>query len=92
MIDFEKRKKKYLFLCQKYVNENSTLRSVANKYDGCRSTLHCFIQKELKDIDNELYLKCRVQIAYNISVRHIRGGVATKKKYEETNINIKNEN
>ena len=77
------KKEKYVHVCEEYVKSKSNLRSIAKINNISKSSLHKFIQKELKYMNNELYEKCRKQILFNISVRHIRGGLATKRRYEK---------
>ena len=75
----------YIAMCEDYVKNKSTIREVVKKNDVSRSALHNFIIKKLINLNYSLYLKCREQSLYNISVRHIRGGIATKAKYKKYN-------
>ena len=84
---FSKQEKEqwYVNMCNEYVNEKSTLRKTAKKNNISKSTLHVFINEKLREINKDLYLKCRKQIELNIMVRHINGGNATKQKYINLN-------
>lgn len=67
-----------------YIIENkATVRSAAAVFGISKSTVHKDVTKNLKSINNELYVKVKEVIEENKSQRHIRGGLATKRKYEE---------
>ena len=67
----------YLFL-----NQSSTVRDVA-KIIGCsKSTVHKDFTERLPKIDNSLFQKVKELLDFNKQIRHIRGGEATKKRYE----------
>ena len=46
-----------------------------------KSTVHSDMNEKLKKLDEGLYLRVRRILEYNLSVRHLRGGRATKNKY-----------
>lgn len=58
-----------------------TVREVAKQFKVSKSTVHKDLAYRLKDIDNDLYFQVRRIFNYNINVRHIRGGEATRKKF-----------
>ena len=60
---------------------NGTVRSTAKHFGVSKSTVHLDVTKKLKDIDEHLYNKVRNLLQVNLSQRHIRGGMATRKKY-----------
>lgn len=64
------------------VSEKSTVRAVAKKFGVGKSTTHKDLTTRLKQLDYNLYLKAREVLDLNLSERHIRGGNATKRKYE----------
>lgn len=45
-------------------------------------TVHKDVSQRLKHIDHGLYREVRDVLAVNKAQRHIRGGMATKRKYE----------
>lgn len=61
---------------------NGTVRSTAKKFGVSKSTVHSDVTKKLKDIDEALYEKVKELLFINLSERHIRGGMATRKKYK----------
>lgn len=72
-----------------YVIDNAaTVRKTAEKFGVSKSTVHKDVSVKLYYIDHTLYVKVRKILNYNLSLRHIRGGIATKNKY----LNIKPKN
>lgn len=68
----------------KYICENkATVRKTAEAFGISKSTVHKDVTKALKMCDYKLYLKVREVLDINKSMRHIRGGLATKRLYEE---------
>lgn len=71
----------------KYIIENNaTVRDTAKKFGISKSTVHKDVSQRLKTIDFDLYEKVRQILNKNKAERHIRGGMATKKKYENEHI------
>ena len=48
-----------------------------------KSTVHSDMNEKLKYIDSSLYEQVREVLAYNLRVRHLRGGMATRRKYKK---------
>lgn len=66
-----------------YIVENkATVRLAAKKFGVSKSTVHKDVSQRLKNIDSGLYRDVKNILAVNKAQRHIRGGMATKKKYE----------
>ncbi len=66
-----------------YIIENrATVRAAAKRFGISKSTVHKDVTERLRDIDLSLYSKVREILIENKSERHIRGGMATKQKYE----------
>lgn len=64
-----------------YIAENAcTVRAAAKHFGMGKSTVHKYVTELLADIDPSLFDKVRKVLDYNLSVRHIRGGEATKLK------------
>ena len=59
----------------------ATVREVAKVFGISKSTVHKDLTERLKLIDTELYARVAVVLATNRAERHIRGGLATKRKY-----------
>ena len=57
-----------------------TVRDAAKQYGMGKSTVHKDVTERLPLIDRELSEDVRRILDYNLSVRHLRGGEATKQK------------
>lgn len=64
------------------VENNATVRCAAKQFGVSKSTVHKDVSQRLKYIDRGLYRDVKNVLAVNKAQRHIRGGMATKKKYE----------
>ena len=64
-----------------FVKNNATVRGTAVYFGVSKSTVHYDLTKRLKYLDEDLYKKVRNVLFINLSERHIRGGIATRKKY-----------
>lgn len=62
------------------VQTQCTVRDAAKQYGMGKSTVHKDVTERLPLIDRELAEKVRRILDYNLSVRHLRGGEATKQK------------
>ena len=66
-----------------YIVENkATVRCAAKQFGVSKSTVHKDVSQRLKYIDRGLYRDVKNVLAVNKAQRHIRGGLATNKKYE----------
>lgn len=65
------------------VKTKSTVRATANFFRLGKSTVHKDVTVRLKRLDKDLYEKVRGILEINLNERHIRGGIATKKKFDE---------
>lgn len=61
---------------------NATVRQAAKKFGVSKSTVHKDVTERLYDVNRSLYEKTQLVLAQNKSERHLRGGAATKAKYE----------
>ena len=59
-----------------------TVRGTAKKYGVSKSTVHKDVSERLLKINPALASEVRVILDENKSERHIRGGLATKHKYD----------
>ena len=64
------------------VRNNATVRSAAKVFGISKSTVHTDVSERLEKSDYALYVKVRRVLDENKAQRHIRGGLATKEKYE----------
>ena len=65
-----------------YLIENrTTVRAAAKKFGISKSTVHKDISERLPQFNRTLYLQVKEVLDVNKAQRHIRGGIATRKKY-----------
>ena len=64
------------------VQNKSTVRRAAKQFGVSKSTVHKDVAERLRHVDMGLYKEVRDVLAVNKAQRHIRGGMATKRKYE----------
>ena len=65
-----------------YIIENrATVRAAAKKFGISKSTVHKDLSQRLALYDRTLYLAVKEVLEENKAQRHIRGGIATRKKY-----------
>lgn len=63
------------------IENNATVRSAAKAFSISKSTVHKDVSERLKKINPKLYRQVKELMDTNKQERHIRGGLATKKKY-----------
>lgn len=69
-----------------YIIENrATVRAAAKQFGISKSTVHKDLTERLKNVNPGLYQEVRKLLDINKAERHIRGGMATKRKYETAN-------
>ena len=65
-----------------YIIENrTTVRAAAQKFGISKSTVHKDISERLPRFNGPLYQQVNEVLEVNKAQRHIRGGIATRKKY-----------
>ena len=64
------------------IETGSTVRSTAQKFGIATSTVHKALQNRLPQCNKILYEQVRTVLERNKRERHIRGGMATKRKYQ----------
>ena len=71
-----------ILLAQYIIENNATVRQTAKKFNISKSTVHKDVSERLRMINEGLYESTKKVLEQNKSERHIRGGMATKSKYE----------
>ena len=61
-----------------------TVRACAAHFQSSKSTVHKDVTERLREFDLPLYRSVRAVLDKNLNERHIRGGIASRKKYENT--------
>ena len=64
------------------VSYQATVRDAAAKFNISKSTVHKDVTAVLKNINRGLFEEVSAILQKNKSERHLRGGEATRKKYE----------
>lgn len=64
-----------------YILENkTTVRGAAKKFGISKSTVHKDVSERLQHLNPQLYREVRGVLDFNKAQRHIRGGMATRRK------------
>ena len=64
------------------IETGATVRSAARHFGISKSTVHKDLQQRLPQYNRVLYEQVRQVLDVNKQQRHIRGGMATRKKYK----------
>ncbi len=64
------------------IETGATVRTAAAHFGISKSTVHKDLTERLKKCNTSLYLQVRSILDRNKQERHIRGGLATRKKYK----------
>lgn len=70
-------------LAQYIVEEKATVRAAAVRFGVSKSTVHKDLSERLSAFHPILYAQVKAVLEENKAQRHIRGGMATRKKYLE---------
>ena len=68
-------------LAQYIIENRTTVRAAAQKFGISKSTVHKDISERLPQFNRALYTQVKEVLEVNKAQRHIRGGIATRKKY-----------
>lgn len=68
-------------LAQYIIENRTTVRAAAQKFGISKSTVHTDISERLPQFNRVLYQQVKEVLEVNKAQRHIRGGIATRKKY-----------
>lgn len=72
-----------VILGQFIIENKATVRSAAKKFGISKSTVHKDVSERLAKINPALYAQVKDILEINKQERHIRGGMATKLKYQQ---------
>lgn len=64
------------------IETGATVRAAARHFGISKSTVHKYLTQILKQVDTDLYRQARQVLDKNKKERHIRGGIATRRKYK----------
>lgn len=65
------------------IETGATVRTAAHHFGISKSTVHKDLSYRLPKYNKQLYQRVRLVLDINKAQRHIRGGMATKQKYEK---------
>ena len=68
------------------IDHNATVRQTAKKFGISKSTVHKDVTDRLEYINPALAARARIVLNINKSERHIRGGMATREKYQHLSL------
>ena len=68
-------------LAQYIIENRTTVRAAAQKFGISKSTVHKDISERLPQFNRVLSQQVKEVLEVNKAQRHIRGGIATRKKY-----------
>lgn len=75
--------KRAVMLAYYIIEHNTTVRAAAKNFGFSKSSVHKDVTARLGDIDPLLAAEVKSVLEVNKAERHIRGGIATKKMYEQ---------
>jgi putative DeoR family transcriptional regulator (stage III sporulation protein D) len=80
---FGTKQERCVSLGQYIIANNTTVRAAAKKFGISKSTVHQDITSRLEKINPALHKQVKDVLEKNKQERHIRGGMATKRKYAQ---------
>jgi len=63
------------------IEQKATVRSTAKIFGISKSTVHKDVSERLRKLNPQLYIEVKHILDVNKAQRHIRGGLATRRKY-----------
>jgi len=68
-------------VCNYIIDNRATIRQAAKEFGVSKSTVHKDCQERAPLIDAALAQRVQKVLDFNLAVRHIRGGISTKRKF-----------
>ena len=65
------------------IERRTTIRDAARHFSVSKSTVHKDLSERLQEIDRPLYVQVKEILEQNKAERHLRGGDATRRKYQK---------
>ena len=83
LLTWDKENRERCVLLAQYLLQNrTTIRAAAKEFGISKSTVHKDITQRLEKVNPSLFDQVRVLLDTNKAERHIRGGLATRRKYK----------
>ncbi len=79
---YKKTQNRVILEAEYIIKYGATVRKTASVFGVGKSTVHKDMTERLEPISKYLYEKVKRVLVINLSERHIRGGEATKNKYQ----------
>ena len=79
---YQRERERCEIFAEYLVENNATVRSAARHFDVSKSTVHKDITTHLPWVNPALYQLAKRVLEVNKSERHLRGGEATRRKYQ----------
>ncbi len=76
-------RKRVLDICSYILESKATVRQAAVVFGVSKSTVHKDMTERLPSINKKYAAKIKEILEFNKAERHLRGGEATRKKYQE---------
>lgn len=76
-------RKRVLDISSYILESKATVRQAAGVFGVSKSTVHKDMTERLPSINKQLAKKIKAILDFNKAERHLRGGEATRKKYQE---------
>ena len=70
------------------IEGRTTIRAAAKHFGISKSTVHKDLLERLETCNRSLYIQVQAILAENKAERHIRGGLATRRKYQNAAVCI----
>lgn len=77
--------KRVMELAEYVLETRATVRAAAERFGVSKSTVHKDLSQRLERSDRLLWLRVRAVLEQNKAERHLRGGEATRRKYQIQN-------
>lgn len=79
----EQAQERCVILGQYIIDNSATVRGAAKEFGISKSTVHQDVTSKLARVNPKLHKKVKKVLDKNKQERHLRGGMATQKKYAE---------
>ncbi|SFQ27411.1 sporulation transcriptional regulator SpoIIID [Salibacterium halotolerans] len=84
-------KERTIRMARYVVETRKTVRVIAKEFGVSKSTVHKDLTERLETINPELAEDVKYVLNYHKSIRHLRGGEATRTKYENDRKSVETE-
>lgn len=77
-------KERTIRIGQHIIDTKKTVRTIAKEFGVSKSTVHKDLTERLPELNPDLAIKVKEILEHHKAIRHLRGGAATKRKYEKS--------